>query len=599
MTQPPGQPPQDGFGAPREPQPPQPPPPGGHGLPQSPPPGPYGSQPGPYGTPAPGPYGSPPPGPYGAQPGPYGAQPPGPYGTPAQPPPPPGYGYPQQPPPPPGQPGYGYPPYPGGPGTPGGDRPSRKGRTALIVAAAVTALALVGGAVWAFTSGGGDGGKPVAGRSDDAKQPSGGPSASASVDDGDGTGNGGTDDLNAGRKAGDGKVLWNKTAPQVPGSGAAAPGLWVTGTAVVKPAYKQVFAYRVTDGGPAWAPITLPQKICAVTARPSADGKVVVAYMDGVSDRAECNQLQQIDLATGKRGWHTEVADGALFDSTLNIELTVSGKTLMVGRSQSGTALDLATGHKLYDKKKYGTACYPAAFAGDDSRIIQVASCEAGKSTAHDEIQEFDPATGKARWTRKVTAGWRVARTYSLHPLVVYLTNQEKKAWNISTVGDDGRFRSEVKVDEKFQPSCGFAILQRALQGCQGVAADADTLYLPTQATGGPNEIVALSLTTGKEKWRIKAPDGRTMVPLGTGGGRLTAYVAPSYDAGGQVVSVPTTGGTHPFTTLLRNPPGAAKVERTYFSPLTAWVDGRFYLATNRLSGTGDADQKLMTAFGK
>ncbi|MFD4131941.1 hypothetical protein [Streptomyces goshikiensis] len=111
------------------------------------------------------------PGPYGGQqpqqPGPYGGQP-GPYGQPPQAP-QPGYGYPQQPqqpgypqqPPQPGypqqppQPGYGFPqqqqqpPY----GMPG-QQPPKKSKAGVVIGV-VVAVAVVAGAGWYFTQGGG------------------------------------------------------------------------------------------------------------------------------------------------------------------------------------------------------------------------------------------------------------------------------------------------------------------------------------------------------------------------------------------------------------------------------------------------------------
>ncbi|MET8222473.1 PQQ-binding-like beta-propeller repeat protein [Streptomyces sp. NPDC005301] len=621
MTQPPNEPPKGGsgaphdqptqiaFGAPQDPrqgatppppaQPPQAPPaPPAGGPPQAPQPG-YGypQQPGPYAQPGPytppqqpGPYGQPPQtGPYGQpqQPGPYGQpQQPGPYAQPGP------YGQPPQP-------GHGYPQaqFPGGPVTPppgGGSRNPFKGRPAVIIGAAVAALLVVGGTVLAVSGDDGDDKKPVAKKSQDDK-----PTQSAPVNEGDGSGDGGEDpdNLNEGRQDGDSKVLWYKEAPDAPGSGADAPGMWITDKSAVKAAYKQLFAYGVGDGKPAWE-ITFPQKICAATPQKTSDDKIVVAYKSGASDSAKCNQLQQVDLTTGKKGWTGKVADGGLFDSALSVELTLSGDTLMVGRSQSGTAYDVSSGKKLWDKEKYGTACFPTAFAGG-SKLISVSSCGASTSNQHDEVQELDPATGKVRWTQKVTKGWQVARTYSVEPVVLYLTNKDKKQWNISTLKNNGTIRSQVDVDESFAPECGWAILNRDLQGCTGVAADANTLYLPTEAKSGPNEIVAISLESGKEKWRVKSPTDQTMLPLKLDGGDLVAYVEPSYDAGGRIVSVPTGGSSHKTTVLLQNPQGAADVENGFYSKALDYVDGRFYLSTTRLTGNDESKEKLMLAYGK
>jgi len=468
-----------------------------------------------------------------------------------------------------------------------------------VVAAAVAGLLVVGGTVWAVT-GGGDDKKPVA-----EKSPSSSPSVSAPASDapanpGDGSGDGGeeNDDLNAGRKAGEAKVLWYKSAPDAPGSGAEAPGMWITGKTAVKAAYKQLFAFDVGDGKPTWPALTFPQKICAVTPQKTADDKVVIAYMSSSASSAKCNQLQQIDLNTGAKGWTAQIAEGDLFDSTLSVELSITGKTLTVGRSMSGTGYDVASGKKLWDKKKYGTGCYPAGFAGGP-KLLAVSSCGAGSSTEHDEVQELDPATGKARWTTKIPKGWRVGHAYSVDPVVLYLTNDAKKTVNITALKGDGTLRSQLKSDDGLAPECGFAILNRDLTGCFGTAADADTVYLPTEAKSGPNEIVAFSLATGKEKWRVKSPGDAAMMPMRTDGTNLIAYVEPSYDSGGRVVSIPTGGGAHTPVKLLQNPAGTANIESGFYSKAVDYVDGRFYISTIRLTGNDEAKEKLMLAYGK
>ncbi|MGW0846460.1 outer membrane protein assembly factor BamB family protein [Streptomyces sp. NPDC002787] len=600
MTQPPDQPPQGGYGAPQNP-PPQGPP----SQPQ-PPQRPYGypQTPSPQGPPAQGPgYGYPqqqPP----AQPGPYTQS--GPYAQPQQP------GPYTQPGPynPASQAGYGYPQaqYAGAPTPPpggGGGKNPFKGKPAMVIGAAVAALIVIGGTVFAVTSlGGDDEKKPVAKESaspTEDDKPSDEPSTP--VNQGDGSGDGGEDldvsDLNAGRKAGEAKVLWYKSAPDAPGSGANAPGLWVTDKVAVKPAYKQLFAYDVGDGNPAWDPIEFPGKICAVTAEATSGDRVVIAYQKSTTKNAECDQLQQIDLNTGEKGWSAELEKGDLFDSASSVSLAVSGDTLMVGRSQSGTAYDINTGKKLFDKKTYGQSCYPSGFAGG-TRLVVVSSCAVTTDKEHDEVQELDPKTGKAKWTRKIPKGWKVENAYSVDPLVLYLTNEEENTWNVSTLKADGSTRSQLDVEGSFAPECDGGILTGDLAGCTGVATDANTLYLPTEEKSGTNEIVALNLATGKEKWRVKSPSAdAVMSPVKMEGSKLIAYVESSYDAGGRIVSIPTTGSGHKATELLRMPASAAEIESSFYSKAVDYVDGRFYISSTLLNGADDAKEKLMLAYGK
>ncbi|MGW3668577.1 PQQ-binding-like beta-propeller repeat protein, partial [Streptomyces sp. NPDC005141] len=115
----------------------------------------------------------------------------------------------------------------------------------------------------------------------------------------------------------------------------------------------------------------------------------------------------------------------------------------------------------------------------------------------------------------------------------------------------------------------------------------------------GANEIVAFDLATGKEKWRVKSPVDAAMMPLKMDGTNLIAYVEASYDGGGRIVSVPTTGGSHTLTKLLQNPQGTANIESGFYSKAVDYVDGRFYISTTRLTGNDEAKEKLMLAYGK
>ncbi|MEU7582388.1 PQQ-binding-like beta-propeller repeat protein [Streptomyces sp. NPDC041068] len=593
MTQPPNQPPHGGHGAPQDPrnagapqppgqppqqpgQPPQAPPPAapqpgqpqpGYGYPQTPPP----ASDNPYAQPTqpqqPGPYAQP------QQPGPYGGQP--------------QYGYQQQPP--------TQPQFPAGPGASGGGS-GKRNKMLVIGAAAVAALLVAGGVTWAVVGGGDDEGK----KKSEAKNKDPKPSASAPVNPGDGSGDGydGKEDLNEGRQAGEAKVLWYKEAPKVPGSGGDAPGMWVKDDIVVKAAYKQLLAYNVTTGKTAWKAITFPQKICAATKTATDDGKIVVAYKEGTKSNAKCNQLQVVDLATGDRGWGKPVKEEGLFDFALQTHLVLVGDILMVGRDQSGTALRMSDGKKLYvaDKKEEGT-CFPNGFAGGE-KLIMALSCGASTDNEHDELQQLDPKTGRALWTKKFPKGWRIGKVYGVSPTIVYLSNPEKKQWNITVLKEDSdKTRSEVSIDDNFAPQCDTSVLSRELGGCLGVTSDDKNLYLPTDEKSGANEVVAISLDTGKEAWRTKSPMEETMLPLKMEGGSIIAYVTPSYDSGGRVVSIPTSG-SHKPKTLLQHPKGTSQIESGFYSKDVDYVDGRFYISTTSIMSSS-GQSKLMLAYGK
>ncbi|MFJ2092164.1 PQQ-binding-like beta-propeller repeat protein [Streptomyces sp. NPDC087901] len=614
MTQPPSQqPPQGGFGAPQEPsqgvpQPPQgPPPPAqppqapaaqpGYGYPQQ--PGPYGQpqQPGPYGQPQqPGPYGQPQqqPGPYGQQqPGPYGQQP-GPYGQPQQ----PGYGYPQQ--------QYPGAPVPGGPTGPGGGSPF-KGKPAMIIGAAVAALLVIGGGIYLVASGGDDDKKPIAKKSGEVKAPS----TSPTVDegDGDGTGREGSDDLNGGRKPGEAKVLWlQKNDVDLPRNGSDVYGPWIVGDTIVKGMYRTVSGYSVADGKQKWT-LKLPADICAAPAQTTTDGKIVIGVKNGTTDKADCADLQLIDLNTGKTGWKKSVKSSGLFDLMSDISLAISGNTVTVGRTGASNAFRVSDGKELFGKRD--GICQPFAFAGG-AKLIAATSCRTDDlDNPQHQIEQIDPNTGKPKWTYRPARGWEIDKVYSVSPLIVSLTkgsSSDNKQWSILALRENGTLRSQIVSDkgDKFAPDCGgaFAIFGQRLDGCTGVAADANTFYMATQddtsGSGRTNKVVAFNLNTGKTKWKAKAPAEQTVKPLRMEGGNVLLYVDAGYSKGGGIATLAPSGGSPKM--VLQHPASTAQIESSFWDEDVLYADGRSFIVSGRVSATNDEEEletKTMMAFGK
>lgn len=624
-TGPPAQPPQaPAAGQPQPPAgPPQTPPPGGpaYGYPQTPPapqpgygypqapgqapgqapsqaPGPYGQQPpgqapGPYGQQASGPYGQQP-GPYG-QPGPggYGQPAPGPYGQPTQ----PGYGYPQQ--------QYPGAPAPGGTGGSGGSGGPFKGKTGILAAAAVAVVLLVGaGTAWYVVSDSGDDPKkPVAGPSEDAKG-SEEPTASPSVDEGDGTGDGREtdDDLNAGRKPGEAKVAWlQKNEVDLPRDGDEIRGPWFVGDTVVTALYRGISGYSVADGKKKWT-VALPADICAAPNTTSPDGKLVIGIQNGTTERSKCSVMQMIDLNTGKAGWKSEVKKNGAFDLISDIGLAISGNTVTAGRTSYSSAYRVSDGKQLFGTPD--SNCRTFAFAGGP-KLIAAANCRNNDAdNPQHQLQELDPVTGKAKWTYQPPRGWEIKKTYSVSPLVVSLENRKKKQWSVAAFTDNGKLRSQLSPakGDLVTANCGGllgSIFGQQLEGCSGVAADANTFYMATKSdtTGSDrtNKVVAFDLNTGKPKWTAPAPAGRTVSPIGMDGGKVLLYAEPRYDKAGAILTLPPAGGS--TSVLLQHPEGTNRIENSLFGGLnTVYRDGRSFLFPKRITGRDDGEMEQATA---
>ncbi|MEV0007253.1 PQQ-binding-like beta-propeller repeat protein [Streptomyces sp. NPDC047973] len=564
MTQPPGQqPPQGSFGAPYDPPQGAPRPSPGYGYPPA--PGPYGQQPGPY---------SPQPGPYGQAPGPYAQQP-----------------------------GYGMPPQqptataPGGPTGPGGGR--FRGRTGIVIGAALAVLLLAGGGIWLAT-GDDDGGrkKPVAGPTGTAKP---GPTKGGK-DEGDVAGPTAAE-LNAGRKPGEAKVAWIKeNGVDLPQYGEATHGPWFAGDIVAKGMYRKVTGYDAADGTERWS-LDLPTDLCASPTAPTADGKVVVGIEDNVSEeQATCSVLQMIDLRTGKAGWKKTVDRSDIRDGLSHVAMAVSGDTVTFGRDSATDAFRVGDGKELFGRRE--GVCQPYAFTGG-ARMLAAVNCQKDAvAPVREQLQEVDPVTGAPKWTYDVEPGWKVTHVYSASPPVLSIGKDAD--WAVVFLNENGTFRSQlVPGNEDYGVRCGEETVQAGgnLDGCAGVAADDTRFYFSTQPkvdesadgdSAETNKVVAFDLATGKAVWKTPAPGGRLILPLRTEGGKVVVHVQASYSSGGEIGALaPSTGA---YTPLLKHPASAAKTEGILFQPRAAWHGGRSYLLPYRISEDEDEAEMAATA---
>ncbi|MFF4321035.1 PQQ-binding-like beta-propeller repeat protein [Streptomyces sp. NPDC001568] len=522
-------------------------------------------------------------------------------------PPQPGYGFPpqgpnpyaQQPPTVPQPPvqngGYGFPPPPQG--MPPVPPPPGRNKAMVLIAAAVAGVLVLGAGGYFLLAGDGD---DKAAKEPVAQSPAPGddkPSPSASVDKGDGNGAGGSypTDLNSGRKTGEDRALWlNTVKMEGPGAGIPTQGQWVVGDAVIKTVDKSVVAYAVADGKEKWK-LDLRTEICGLTGQTTPDGRTVMVVKN--DDDSNCNQMKLVDLKGGKELWSKEVVMEGLFKTATDTTVTFTGDSVAIGWMGGQSVHRLSTGDKLFsDAGPEG--CKPSDYAAGNGRMIAVATCLDADKTV--EIQDADPNTGKKTWSYKLPKGFQVKAVYSVSPTVIDAQNRDTKQRGIIVLDDKGQKRNSLSGDGNFVINCGGSSTSEGLQNCGNSVVDGDTIYLGTGAEldTASAEIVAFDLNTGKVKWRTKAGDKKTFVPLKAAGGQLTAYrTGAGLDEPGEIVSLPAGSGTPKV--LLKLPSGpAAKIEGSFMFAKTAYEDGRFFLSVTRLVGDGK-DEKLLMAFGK
>jgi len=491
-----------------------------------------------------------------------------------------------------------YGPYPPPNVPPNGGGASTR-RKALIIGTAVAVVLAIGGGAW-FLTGSDDSKKPEAGKSDAAnKDDESADSAGDGGADGGGDeagGRSGTDDGLTGSGDGETKVLWQKPAPEVPRSGVDAPGLWVTEQVAVKAALTSVTAYAVADGKEKWS-VALDGNVCAASVNTTEDAKVVVAYEGAKKD--ECSHLAMVDLKTGEKGWDKPLPKGGGFGSGfIGTTVAVSGDRAGVSWFGGSAMFRVGDGKEL-PKAERVSGCTAGGFAGGTS-LLRGLSCTAGG-----RLQKLDSATGKVEWSYQAPKGFNVSNVFSTDPVVISLSDEDNKSGGILAIDDQGKVRSTIGLGkDTYQPSCGMSVMSQKLDGCQGVAATADTFFLPTEEKesegeghGRSNEIHAFDLDTGKRKWKATAGEGRSMMPLRAEGDNLIAYGKPSYDKSGEIFSISPKGGKP--KSLMKNPDAATDAEGGFFSSTLAYEDGRFYIASDRVTGTSSGGpEKLLLVLG-
>ncbi|MFC0598621.1 PQQ-binding-like beta-propeller repeat protein [Streptomyces palmae] len=387
-------------------------------------------------------------------------------------------------------------------------------------------------------------------------------------------------------RSGEARVLYRIPAPQVPRSGVDIPGFWVRDGYLVKAVQAAVIAYA-DDGRERWR-VPLPHRVCAAP-RTETGGKVVIAYQSRVE--ADCDRITLIDIARGVRLWDRPVpGPGGAHPS---LRLAQSGGLVGLAWLGGSGLVRLGDGAWL-PAEDPGPVCSIQGFAGG-AALLRGYTC--GDGTAG--LQRLDTATGAVAWTYPLRQGFTVDQVYSTRPVVIAVRDERTRRTEVLSLTERGTRRATLDLGRTvYLPRCPMDLFGSDIDGCQGVAATADTCFLPTamdrHGDGLSNRIHAFDLRTGRRRWTLRAP-GRLLYPLRAEGRSLLAYQAAGYDHPGAVVRIGPEGG--PPRTVLRHPALARHIESGFYSARYAYRDGRFYLASDRLTGAG-AQETLLLAFG-
>ncbi|MEV4937245.1 PQQ-binding-like beta-propeller repeat protein [Streptomyces zaomyceticus] len=407
-----------------------------------------------------------------------------------------------------------------------------------------------------------------------------------------------TEDIERRRTAGEARAWIVDDRTDLPRRHIPTEDLWIVGDTVVQAVYKRVVAHRLGDGAQLWS-LDLPTPVCETPVNPTPDGRVVIVLKKAEAwTGTRCNQLQMIDLRTGRAGWHRELTETGAGDGTIMVDSAISGGTVAIVQSMKAAGYSVADGRKLYDIPMENPGkCYPGRVAGG-ARLLVLADCAINAlEKAYDQIREIDPASGKVRWRHRTEPGRRIGQVLSVAPAVITTTHRETHAadWRVVALGPDGGVRRTIDPRPKGFKHCGDSVDTSAnAQSCREALVAGGLVLL-----GGTDRVGAYDLGTGKLLWGVK-DEGTSYgyYPLRVGPGRWgTVYQLGTGGKPGRVFRV-GPGGVDTIKEVLRLPGSTARLEFGMgVVGENAYVGERLVLAPAGLNGDDTQHEPRMLSF--
>ncbi|MEU9298334.1 PQQ-binding-like beta-propeller repeat protein [Streptomyces sp. NPDC048266] len=407
-----------------------------------------------------------------------------------------------------------------------------------------------------------------------------------------------TEEIARQRRAGEASAWIVDDRTDLPRRSIPTEDLWIVGDTAVQAIYKKVVAHRLSDGAKLWS-VALPTPVCETPVNPTPDGKVVIVLQNVEAwTGARCNQLQMVDLRTGKAGWHKELTETGSGDGTIIVDSAISGGTVAIVQSMKAAAYRVADGKKLYDIPMENPGkCYPSRVAGG-SRLLVLGHCAiTALEKAYDQVREIDPTTGKVRWRHRTEPGRRIGQVLSVDPAVITTAHRETHAddWRVVALGPDGQARRTIDPRGKGFKHCGDSIDTSAnAQACRAAVVGGGLVLL-----GGEDRAGAYDLGTGKLVWGVK-DEGAShgYFPLRTGPGRTGfVYQVGTSSRPGRVIQI-GPGSADTMKDTLKLPASTARVEiRMGAVGKNAYVGDRLVLTPATLDGDDARHEPRMLSF--
>ncbi|MFI9748092.1 PQQ-binding-like beta-propeller repeat protein [Streptomyces sp. NPDC052494] len=358
-----------------------------------------------------------------------------------------------------------------------------RGRSSLVAAAAVWALALLAGGIWAVSAGDDDARDDTAegGPTASAK-----PTASASLD---------------GKPA----VAW--TVPGVGQKYDRGVGSWGLGSAVVQGRIDGLFAYDAADGSVRWSvPAPTREALCGIT--PDIEGGIgLVAH--GRHEKP-CATLVAVRTSDGKVMWQRKLAGEGLVKGAL----AVGGTTAVTAEDGAVRARSAESGEQHW-QRPVPKECATLAVDADATRTLLVEQCGNGA-----RLLALDTRTGAQRWTRNLPVESKAtASVVSVSPAVVAVDEADARGTHAFLVFDDkGATTASVPLSgpEGVLSASGAVGDGRTVRP---LVLDGLLITLAEHESMVPDRVVAYSLKDGRKAWAYDSefqtsalavePDGR------------------------------------------------------------------------------------------